>query len=80
MIKRLILGLGILLICGCSSLNTKQFVGGLIGGAADTKMGYTASQCKHISMQCTGGEYQEWETSDGVPGCSCKLQNNLYQR
>jgi hypothetical protein len=60
----------------CSSINTKQFVGGLVGGASDTKMGYNASQCKHISMQCTGGEYQEWETSDGVPGCSCNMQNS----
>jgi hypothetical protein len=62
-----------LLLGACSNINTKEFVGGLVGGAADTRVGYNASQCKHISMQCTGGEYQEWETSDGVPGCSCQL-------
>jgi uncharacterized protein YceK len=76
MIKVMLFTLSILLLSGCSSINSKQLVGGLVGGAADTKMGYSASQCKHISMQCTGAEYQEWETSDGIPGCSCKMQNN----
>ena len=78
--KSIALLIGTLFMLGaCSSINTKQLVGGLVGGAADTKMGYSASQCKHISMQCTGGEYQEWETSDGVPGCSCNMQNNNRQ-
>ena len=70
--RTLIIGM-VLLLGACSNINTKELVGGLVGGAADTRMGYNASQCKHISMQCAGGEYQEWETSDGVPGCSCKL-------
>lgn len=71
------LAIGVLLMLGaCSSINTKELVGGLVGGAADTKVAYSVPQCKHLSMQCTGGEYQEWETSDGVPGCSCKMKNN----
>ncbi|MFT4939321.1 MAG: hypothetical protein ACI88A_002361 [Paraglaciecola sp.] len=70
--KTLIIGT-VLMLGACSSMHTKELVGGLVGGVADTKMGYSASQCKHISMQCTGGEYQEWETSDGVSGCSCKM-------
>lgn len=64
------------LLCGCSSINGKELareiVGKGLGNASGSEVGYNAQQCYVVKNQCVQGEYQEWRTSDGVPGCSCK--------
>lgn len=68
----LLITLGVVMLSGCSTINTKQLVGGLVGGAANTQVGYDKHQCVTIKSRCVEGHYEEWQTSDGVPGCSCK--------
>lgn len=56
---------------GCSTMDAKQILGAAAGNAAGTQVKY-GKQCYALKNQCVQGEYQEWETSDGVEGCSCK--------
>ncbi len=56
----------------CSSISGKQLLGGLAAGAANTQVAYDKMQCRTIQSRCVQGHYEEWETSDGTPGCSCK--------
>ena len=67
------LSLFVLLLSGCTAKNTKQILGSAVANVADTKVGYDKPSCYVVQQQCRDGYYQEWETSDGVPGCSCKL-------
>ncbi len=56
---------------GCTSRGAKELLGNAAGNASNTQMGYD-KQCFAVKSQCVQGLYEEWETSDGVPGCSCK--------
>lgn len=58
-------------LAGCTSMNAKQILGAAAGNAAKTQVKY-GKQCYALKNQCVQGEYQEWKTSDGVEGCSCK--------
>ncbi|MCC2617821.1 hypothetical protein LJ739_16335 [Aestuariibacter halophilus] len=59
-------------LTACSHTAKRELVGSLVAGAADTKVGYNAQQCTTIEMRCVEGDYQQWQTSDGTEGCSCK--------
>lgn len=59
-------------LSGCTSTAGRSLLGSAIGNAADTKVGYNKQQCFRVKSECVEGHYEEWRTSDGVPGCSCK--------
>lgn len=59
-------------LTACSSHNSRGMVGSIIAGAADTQVGYSDHECFAIKSRCVGGHYEEWKTSEGKPGCSCK--------
>lgn len=60
------------MLSGCTTNSGKNLIGNAIGNAVDTKVGYDQNQCFRVRTQCVEGHYEEWLTSDGVPGCSCK--------
>lgn len=61
-----------LVMMGCSTTTGKALVGGAMANSANTQVKYNASQCFALKNQCVQGHYEEWTTSDGVDGCSCK--------
>ena len=68
-----VLTLTLVLLCtACTANNARELMGSAIANAADTEVGYSQSQCFKVRTQCVEGHYEEWQTSDGVPGCSCK--------
>lgn len=64
-----------LLMSACSTLNVdgKKFLGNAIGSANNTEVAY-GSQCFALQQQCSQqqGHFEQWQTSDEKPGCSCK--------
>ena len=62
----------VILLSACTSTTGRDLLGNAIGSAANTQVGYNKHQCFKIKSQCVQGHYEEWQTSDGVPGCSCK--------
>ena len=71
MVKTLIL-LAVVMLSGCTSQSARALIGNAVANAADTQVGYNAQECFKVQTQCVEGLYEEWQTSDGVPGCSCK--------
>lgn len=69
--KILILISALTVLGGCSSMAGKNLLGNAAGQASNTQIGY-GKQCFAVKSQCSQGIYEEWETSDGVEGCSCK--------
>lgn len=61
------------MIGACTANSARELIGHGLANAADTEVGYNASQCFTIRHQCQGGDFQVWQTSDGVEGCSCKM-------
>jgi hypothetical protein len=64
-----------LLLCACSTLNVdgRQMLGSAIGSSNGTEVAYD-KQCFALQQQCLQkqGHFEEWLTSEGKPGCSCK--------
>ena len=60
------------LVSSCSSQTGKQIIGGAMANAVDTQVAYDKQQCYALRNQCVQGHFEEWQTSDGVMGCSCK--------
>lgn len=60
-----------LTLASCSSHSAKQLLGSAAGNAAGTEVAYD-KQCTVLKNRCVQGVYDEWQTSDGLPGCSCK--------
>lgn len=62
----------ILIGMSCASKDVKELIGGAVADGADTQVAYDAHGCRTLQMRCVQGDFQEWETSDKVMGCSCK--------
>ena len=60
-------------LTACTTQSVKELVGHGMANAADTKVGYNPTQCFTVRQACQGGDFQQWQTSDGVDGCSCKM-------
>lgn len=73
-IKSAVVLSSIFFISNCTSMNGKELIGNAVGNAANTQVGYNSHQCFTVKSRCVQGHYEEWMTSDGVPGCSCKEQ------
>ncbi|GAB5385662.1 MAG: hypothetical protein Alis3KO_27850 [Aliiglaciecola sp.] len=69
--KYLIFLTTLMMLGGCSTMAGKNLLGNAAGEASNTQVGY-GRQCFAVKSQCAQGIYEEWETSDGVEGCSCK--------
>lgn len=61
------------MISACASDTATKLIGHGVANAANTQVGYNSTECFTRRQQCQGGNYQEWKTSDGVEGCSCKM-------
>ncbi len=72
--KTMLISASVVWISSCSSMQSKTLLGNAIGNAANTQVGYNAHQCFTVKSRCGQGHYEEWTTSDGVAGCSCKEQ------
>lgn len=70
-IVRVLWLLPLVVLTACNSMNAKQLLGTAAGNAAATQVKY-GNQCYALQSQCVQGVYEEWLTSDGVEGCSCK--------
>ena len=70
--RKLVFIMSILALSGCTTNSGKNLIGNAIGNAVDTKVGYDQNQCFRVQTHCVEGHYEEWLTSDGVKGCSCK--------
>jgi hypothetical protein len=64
-----------MLLSACSTLNidSKQILGNAIGSTNNTEVAY-GQQCFALQQQCMQqqGHFEQWQTSDEQPGCSCK--------
>lgn len=69
---KLVALLSVLLVCGCSANAARDIIGKGVANAAKTEVGYTPQQCFVVKSQCVQGHFEEWQTSDGTLGCSCK--------
>lgn len=61
-----------LLLSGCAANSARDLIGSGVANAANSEVGYTQQQCFTVKSQCVQGHYEEWKTSDGTQGCSCK--------
>lgn len=57
---------------GCSKNAAREIIGKGLAKQVNTQVGYNAHQCYRVKSECQSGQYQEWPTSDGEEGCSCK--------